>query len=62
MRHELVKNRKEINGTLKQMMGFYDSYRNILKLSKAAAQRKIIEETYSDFYYWLQGDLDDKKR
>ena len=62
MRHELVKNRKEINRALKQMMNFYDSYRTILKLSKSAAQRKLVEETYSDFYEWLQGDLDGKKR
>jgi hypothetical protein len=61
MKHELVKNRKEINRALKQMLNFYDSYRTVLKLSKSAAQRNV-EETYSDFYEWLQGDLDGKKR
>jgi hypothetical protein len=44
-----MKSKKWFFGSLKEMLGYYESYRVVLKMSKEDAVNKTLE-TYSDFY------------
>ena len=51
-----MKKKELVFETLKQILGFYDSYRITLKMSKEEAIKKTLE-TYDDFYEWLNEEI-----
>jgi len=47
-----MKSEEEVFDTLREMLGYYESYRNTLNLSERDAAVKTLK-TYEDFYQWL---------
>ncbi len=53
---KLIRSKEGVFATLKQMIEFYNSYREVLKLNHEEAMKKALD-AYFDFYEWLQGEL-----
>ena len=51
-----MKNEDEVKSTLGLMLEHYEAYRSTLEMSPEDASKKIINDTYSDFYEWLTSD------
>lgn len=50
---ELKRDKEWFYDALRIMLGFYDNYRNVLKLSKEEAIERTLD-SYDDFYEMLQ--------